>query len=94
MLETTFSTSKGAVRVLDAMTVQVRALGLFRELQRRVEGVAGRVQMSWSVQPRFGYGGAVTRLVWRASVPVATLSSDALAVCRRTGRSGRDRARL
>ena len=54
------------MRVLDAMTVQGRALGPFRELQRRVEGVADRVPMSWSVQPRFGYGAAATRLAWRA----------------------------
>ena len=37
--------------------------------------------MAWRVQPRFGYGGAVTRLAWRAGVPVATSGSDAFAVC-------------
>ncbi len=81
VLETTFSTAGGVVRVLDAMTVQGRALGPFRELQRRIEGVAGRVPMSWSVQPQFGYAAAATRLAWRAGVPVATAGSDALAVC-------------
>jgi GH15 family glucan-1,4-alpha-glucosidase len=81
VLETTFSTSGGVVRVLDAMTVQGHALGPFRELQRRVEGVAGRVPMAWSVQPQFGYGAAATRLAWRSGVPVATSGSDALAVC-------------
>ncbi|HEU5387654.1 MAG TPA: glycoside hydrolase family 15 protein [Streptosporangiaceae bacterium] len=81
VLETTFYVGGGVVRVLDAMTVQGRGLGPFRELQRRVEGVAGRVPMAWRVQPRFGYGGAVTRLAWRVGVPVATSGSDALAVC-------------
>lgn len=81
ILETTFSTSGGVVRVLDAMTVQGHSLGPFRELQRRVEGVAGRVPVTWRVQPRFGYGFAATRLAWRIGVPVATSGSDALAVC-------------
>jgi GH15 family glucan-1,4-alpha-glucosidase len=81
VLETTFSTARGVVRVVDAMTVQGHALGPFRELQRRVEGVAGRVPMAWSVQPQFGYAAAATLLAWRAGVPVATSGSDALAVC-------------
>ncbi|MGH3393384.1 MAG: glycoside hydrolase family 15 protein [Streptosporangiaceae bacterium] len=81
VLETTFSTAEGVVRVRDAMTVQGRALGPFRELQRRMEGVTGRVPMSWSVQPQFGYGAAATRLTWRAGVPVATSGSEALAIC-------------
>lgn len=81
VLETTFSTPGGVVRVLDAMTVQGRTLGPFRELQRRVEGVAGRVPMAWRVQPRFGYGAAVTQLTRRAGVPVAVSGSDAFAVC-------------
>ena len=37
--------------------------------------------MSWSVEPRFGYAGAATRLGWRAGTPVATAGGDALAVC-------------
>jgi GH15 family glucan-1,4-alpha-glucosidase len=81
ILEATFSTSEGVVRVLDAMSVQGRTLGPFRELQRRVEGVAGRVPVAWRVQPRFGYGCALTRVVWRLGVPVAISGSDALAVC-------------
>lgn len=81
VLETTFSTAGGVVRVLDAMTVQGPTLGPFRELQRRVEGVTGRVPMAWRVQPRFEYGAAGTRLAWRGSVPVAVSGSNALAVC-------------
>ncbi|MGH7734122.1 MAG: glycoside hydrolase family 15 protein, partial [Gemmatimonadales bacterium] len=81
VLETTFSTAGGVVRVLDAMTVQGPTLGPIRELQRRVEGVAGRVPMAWRCQPRFGYGAAVTRLARRAGVPVAVSGSDAFAVC-------------
>ena len=81
VLETTFSTARGVVRVLDAMTVQGRALGPFRELQRRVEGVAGRVPMAWRVRAAVRVRAAATRLAWRAGVPVATSGSNALAVC-------------
>lgn len=81
VLETTFVTASGAVRLLDAMTFQGDRLGPFRELQRRVEGIAGTVPMRWRVCPKFGYGQRRTRLGWRRTVPVATAGSDALAVC-------------
>lgn len=81
VLETTFTTASGTARILDAMSMRGGTLGPFRELQRRVEGVAGRVPMSWRVQPRFGGGTRRTRLGWRGPVPVATSGSDALAVC-------------
>ena len=80
-METTFSTERGSVRVTDAMTLPGSGLGPLRVLSRRVEGLAGTVSMSWSVEPRFGYAGAATRLAWRAGVPIATANGDALAVC-------------
>jgi GH15 family glucan-1,4-alpha-glucosidase len=81
VLETIFSTDGGTVRVIDAMTLPSGGLGPLRELARRVEGLEGCVPMSWSVEPRFGYAGASTRLGWRAGTPVATAGGDALAVC-------------
>jgi GH15 family glucan-1,4-alpha-glucosidase len=81
VLETIFSTDRGTVRVTDAMTVLDRGLGPLRELSRRVDGIAGSVPISWSVEPRFGYAGRPTRLGWRAGTPVATAGGDALAVC-------------
>jgi GH15 family glucan-1,4-alpha-glucosidase len=81
VLETTFSTDRGRVRVSDAMTLPSGGLGPLREISRRIEGLEGRVPMSWSVEPRFGYAGASTRLGWRAGTPVATAGGDALAVC-------------
>ena len=81
VLETVFSTDAGAVRVTDALTVPAGALGPLRELARRIEGLAGRVPMAWSVEPRFAYAGESSRLGWRARVPVATAGGDALAVC-------------
>jgi GH15 family glucan-1,4-alpha-glucosidase len=80
-LQTVFVTERGTVRVTDAMTVPAAGLGPLRELSRRVEGVDGSVPMSWTVEPRFGYAAAPTRLAWRAGVPVASAGSDAVAVC-------------
>jgi GH15 family glucan-1,4-alpha-glucosidase len=81
VLETTFLTDDGEVRVVDAMTILDECLGPFRELQRRVEGIAGRVSMRWQLHPRFGYGQRPTRLELRAGVPIAVSGGDALAIC-------------
>jgi len=81
VLETTFTTSTGAVRVTDAMTLPGRGLGPARELVRCVEGLSGSVALTWRVEPRFGYGSAPVRLESRRPYPVATSGSDALAVC-------------
>jgi len=82
VLETTFATADGVVRVTDALTLPSAAgLGPTRELIRRVEGVAGRVPMRWCVTPAFGYGGARTRLERRGRIPVAVAGRDAIAVC-------------
>lgn len=81
VLETTFSTAVGVVRVTDAMTLPAYRLGPFRELVRRVDGLAGRVPMRWSVAPRFGYGASRTRIEWRGPFAVATSGGDAIAIC-------------
>src|SRR3954452_1045317 len=81
VLETVFSTARGAVRVTEAMTVSGGGLGPLRELVRRVEGLGGAVPMSWSVAPRFGYAQRATRLAWRGGTPVATAAGDAIAIC-------------
>ena len=81
VLETIFHTDAGSVRVTDAMTLPGAGLEPFRELQRRVEGLSGRVGLRWRVEPRFGYGRNPPRLARRGRVPVALDGSDALAVC-------------
>lgn len=81
VLETTFTTSTGTVRVTDTMTLPGHGLSPARELVRRIEGLSGHVPMTWRVEPRFGYGSAPMRLEARRPYPVATSGSDALAVC-------------
>lgn len=81
VLETTFETDAGVVKVVDAMTLASRELGPSRELQRRVEGMTGRVPMEWRVEPRYGYGATPTRLSLRSGIPTATHGADAVAVC-------------
>jgi GH15 family glucan-1,4-alpha-glucosidase len=81
VLETTFATDAGRVRVTDAMTLPGGELSPYRELVRRVEGLAGAVPLRWCLRPRFGYSGVKTRIEQRDGIPVAVSGRDALALC-------------
>ncbi len=81
VLETTFATPTGAIRVTDALLLGYPGLAPMRELYRRVDGVSGRVPVRWQFAPRFDFGRTPTRLVWRAGVPVAEGRGQAVAVC-------------
>ncbi|HET8565855.1 MAG TPA: glycoside hydrolase family 15 protein [Solirubrobacterales bacterium] len=80
VLETTFETATGSVRVTDAMLLPDGGLVPTRELARRVEGLSGEVPMRWRVEPRFHYGKRTPRIGRREGTPVATAGGDALAV--------------
>jgi GH15 family glucan-1,4-alpha-glucosidase len=80
VLETTFETANGSVRVTDAMLLPSSGLSPNRELARRVEGMSGSVPMRWRVEPWFGYGAGRPRIARRGDTPVATAGRDALAV--------------
>jgi GH15 family glucan-1,4-alpha-glucosidase len=62
------------------MTLPGGGLVPYRELVRRVDGIAGEVPMHWSVEPRFAYGRAHTLFARRGGVPVAAHGADAVAV--------------
>jgi GH15 family glucan-1,4-alpha-glucosidase len=80
LLETTYRTSRGAVRVTDAMPLPLSGLAPTRELVRSIAGLSGEVDMRWSIEPRFGYGQSRTQIGHRAGVPVAAAGPDAMAV--------------
>lgn len=80
VLQTTFVTDCGRVRVTDAMTLP-SGLSPGRELVRRIEGLSGRVPLRWSVEPRFGYGSRPGRMERRLGFPVAIAGPDAIAIC-------------
>lgn len=82
VLETTFTTGRGSVRVTDALTLEDGgALGPMRELQRRLDGLSGTVPLRWSVRPRLAYGAHRPRITRRYGVPAVVTGGDALAVC-------------
>jgi GH15 family glucan-1,4-alpha-glucosidase len=81
VLETSFDTATGRVRITDALTLPDAAvLTPFRELARRVECLTGRVRLTWRVQPRFGHSLASFRVERRGHVPVAVSGADAVAI--------------
>src|SRR5437667_1670145 len=79
VLQTTFITDRGRVRVTDAMTLP-SGLAPGRELVRRIEGLSGRLPLQWSVEPRVGYGSRPGRLEQRLGFPIAIAGRDAIAI--------------
>jgi GH15 family glucan-1,4-alpha-glucosidase len=56
VLETTFRTAQGVVRLTDAMTLSPAGrLAPMREVVRKLECLAGSVELEWAVEPRFEY---------------------------------------
>jgi GH15 family glucan-1,4-alpha-glucosidase len=84
VLETTFTTAEGRVRVTDAMTLTDSSLiSPMRELVRKVEALAGAVPLRWRFEPRLDYAKAETRLERRAGRWFAAAGAEAvvLGVC-------------
>jgi GH15 family glucan-1,4-alpha-glucosidase len=62
VLETTFRSAGGIVRVTDFMSVGEARPVAWNELVRRIECVAGEVTLQWAVEPRFDFKGAEARI--------------------------------
>jgi GH15 family glucan-1,4-alpha-glucosidase len=80
VLETTFETRDGVLRLTDALTLPGRALAPGRELARRFECVSGSVDVTWTLEPRFDYGRQRPRIRSWGAVAVADAGGDGLAV--------------
>jgi GH15 family glucan-1,4-alpha-glucosidase len=79
VLETTFATAEGRVRVTDAMTLtDITRISPMRELVRKVEALAGTVPLRWAFEPQFDYGRADTRIERRANRWFAHSGADAV----------------
>ena len=80
VLETTFTTARGSVRVIDALTLPDGRLEPMREIVRSLEGLSGAVPMRWHFAPRFDYAAASPRWNTRNGRPVATSGAVAMAI--------------
>ncbi|MFF1573104.1 glycoside hydrolase family 15 protein [Leifsonia sp. NPDC058292] len=58
VLETTFTTASGSVKVTDALVTGIAGRLPWAELARRIEGVDGAVRMRWAVRPGTALGTA------------------------------------
>jgi GH15 family glucan-1,4-alpha-glucosidase len=80
VLETTYRTPDGVVRVTEGLTLQDGGLLPWVELARRIEGLEGSVPMEWRAEPRFDWGREQPRIVRRNDVLVAEGDGLQLAV--------------
>ena len=71
VLETTYRTADGVVRVTEALTLQDGGLLPWVELARRIEGMEGSVPLEWRLEPRFDWGREPPRIVRRGERFVA-----------------------
>ena len=62
VLETTYTTGDGVVRVTDALNMRGGGQVPWRELARRVEGLSGSVELEWGVDVRPDWGRADVRV--------------------------------
>ena len=90
VLETTFRTASGSVRVTDAMTLHDHgSLAPLRELVRIVDGLEGVVPMRWSFEPRLDFGRRALRVQRRGpGTLVAANGKDAFALTSWDGGDG------
>jgi GH15 family glucan-1,4-alpha-glucosidase len=70
VLETTYRTKSGAVRVTEALNLHGGGQLPWRELARRVECLSGEVELEWEAEVRPDWGRADVRIQRRRDVPV------------------------
>jgi GH15 family glucan-1,4-alpha-glucosidase len=80
VLETTYRTGDGGVRVTEALTLQDGGLLPWVELARRIDGLEGSVRLEWRVEPRFDWGREPPQITRRGDLLVAEGSGLQLSV--------------
>jgi GH15 family glucan-1,4-alpha-glucosidase len=80
VLETTFLTAAGRMRVRDAMPLGLVGLLEGSQVVRRIEVLAGEVPLRWAVEPRFDHGRSAMTIVRRHGTPIARAGRHLLAV--------------
>jgi GH15 family glucan-1,4-alpha-glucosidase len=80
VLETTFTTASGKLKVTDALTLQDGGLLPWIELVRSLECVSGSVTVRWRIEPRFDFGQEEVTIGRRNGTPVAKGGRSYLAV--------------
>jgi GH15 family glucan-1,4-alpha-glucosidase len=78
VLQTTFRTASGTVRVTDSMDLEAGQQLPWRELARRIEALDGRVELQWRVEPRVDYGRCSPGIDRHEGVPFATWDDHAI----------------
>lgn len=86
ILETTFHTDRGALRVLDALTFDKSQTAPWREVVRQLDGLEGSVPVRWRLEPRFGYGQRAAG--FESDGPIALARDDGFQVGLRTWGAG------
>lgn len=79
VLETTFHTASGSVRLTDALTLS-DGMPAWSELARRVEGVTGEVELVWAIAPGDRFGTAAPWWRMHDGTPVVTVGKQQFAV--------------
>jgi GH15 family glucan-1,4-alpha-glucosidase len=80
VLETRVITDTGEVTVTDALNVGMAGRLPWSELVRRIDGVSGRVELRWEVDPGDRFGQARPEVLVRADRPTIRLDDQHLAV--------------
>jgi GH15 family glucan-1,4-alpha-glucosidase len=94
LLETLYTTPSGTVKVIEAFLTDGGALLPWTELVRKVEAIAGAVELEWRLSARPRWGREETTAERRDSVAVVEWDGDAIAVlsydCGKPERDGGD----
>ncbi len=80
VVEATYTTANGAVRVIESLNTGPAGRLPWTELARRVEGLHGQVEMRWEFLAGDRFGQAKPKVSSRQNIPVVTVQDQTLAI--------------